>query len=183
MASKCLTDDALLLREAAFVKPARAELEGPLASVVDVWQITGQLVTGSLTAWVTGADQDVEHVAGATSAGDLVVFYSSPRSRGWQVVNASREAGRTVVGPFASCITRDGEYTVGQVAARGPGGELLVFYWSPRHGRWRVIFGKQVVACQRVLAERLRTPRHLSSRCVDGGVHRSASALTAIISV
>jgi hypothetical protein len=107
--------------------------------VVDVSQSTEQPVTGSLTAWITGANRDVEHVAAATSTGDLLVFYSSPRSRGWQVVNASGDAGRRVGGPFASWITRDGEYTVEHGAGRGSGGELLVFYWSPRHGRWRVV--------------------------------------------
>ena len=126
MGSNCQTTD-LPEPSLAPVERAGAALQGPLASVVDVSQITAQVVTGALTSWVTGHESDVEHVAAASSDGDLLVFYASPRSDGWKVVNASGEAGQKVGGPLTSWVTRDGEYTVEHVAGRAPDGDLLVF--------------------------------------------------------
>ncbi len=82
----------------------------------------------------------MEHVAGTTTGGVLLVFYRSRNSGGWRVVDASAEAGRTVASGAAltNWTTRDGQFTVEHVAAVGAGGELLVFYWSPQNGRWRV---------------------------------------------
>jgi M6 family metalloprotease-like protein len=111
-------------------------------AVVDVSASTGRSIGGSLTAWTTGDGADtVEHVAGTTTAGVLLVFYRSRHSNGWRVVDASAEAGRALAGAEAltSWVTKDGEFTVEHVAGRGANNAMLVFYWSPRHGRWRVV--------------------------------------------
>ena len=100
----------------------------------------GLKIGSGATSWVTvSGSYTVEHLAAASPTGDLLVFWWSPRAGRWQVVNATAEAGQKVVGPLTSWVTRDGEYTVEHVAGRAPDGDLLVFYWSPRHGRWRVV--------------------------------------------
>lgn len=120
---------------------AAAAIDAPPTTAADVTAATGRTIDGPLTAWTTGTGAGlVEHVAG-TSSGVLLVFYRSGNSGGWRVVDASAEAGRTAVtgSVLTSWVTRDGEFTVEHVAAVGAGGRLLVFYWSPRNGRWRVV--------------------------------------------
>lgn len=111
-------------------------------AMVDVSASTGRPIAGPLTAWTTGDGADtVEHVAGTTTGGALLVFYRSRHSQGWRVVDASVEAGRTLAGleDLTSWVTKDGEFTVEHVAGRGANNAMLVFYWSRRHGRWRVV--------------------------------------------
>ncbi|MGH7397782.1 MAG: hypothetical protein ACRELW_09605 [Candidatus Rokuibacteriota bacterium] len=113
---------------------------GDLTTAEDVSALTGCEVRGPLTSWLTpDGPYTVEHVAALSRTGDLLVFYRSSRSGIWRVVNASREAGQKAQGSPTSWVTRDGPYTVEHVAVPGPAGDLLVFYWSPRHGRWRVV--------------------------------------------
>jgi M6 family metalloprotease-like protein len=111
-----------------------------LTGAEDVTALTGHQVSGPLTSWLTpDGPYTVEHVAGVSRSGDLLIFYWSSRSGVWRVVNASQEAGQRVQGSLTSWLTSDGPYTVEHVAGTNAAGDLLVFYWSPRHGRWRVV--------------------------------------------
>lgn len=117
---------------AATIAPTRA---------VDVSARTGRRVGGPLTAWVTGtAGQFREHLAGVTTDGQLMVFYRSPFSDSWRVVDASAESGQNVgKGALTSWQVRDGEFTVEHVAAVSDQGDLAVHYRSRRNGVWRAV--------------------------------------------
>jgi len=119
-----------------------AAIDVPGTTVVDVSARTGRSISGPITAWTVGSGADVvEHIASTTADGALLVFYRSPNSNGWQIVDVSAEAGRLVASGAAltSWVTRDGDYTVEHIAAIGVNDRLLVFYWSPRVGRWRAV--------------------------------------------
>lgn len=117
---------------AATVVPSRA---------VDVSARTGQTVGGQLTAWVTGRLREFrEHIGGVTEGGHLMVFYRSPFSDGWRVVDASEESGQNVgMGPLTSWQVRDGEFMVEHIAAVSDQGDLIVHYWSRRSGVWKAV--------------------------------------------
>jgi hypothetical protein len=109
---------------------AATAISAPRTTAVDVSAATGRSISGPVTAWTTGSGANVvEHVAGTTTAGLLIIFYRSPNSGGWRAVDASAEAGRTVASGSAltDWISKDGSLTVENVAAVGTGGELLVF--------------------------------------------------------
>ncbi|PNG53103.1 MULTISPECIES: hypothetical protein [unclassified Variovorax] len=111
-----------------------------LTATEDVTATTGEHVVGPVAAWTTG---DVEHLAGRSPAGDLLVFWWTPRADRWQVVNASQEAGARIDGPVAAWVTTANDLTVEHLAGRSPAGDLLVFWWSPRAGRWQVVNASQ----------------------------------------
>ena len=106
--------------------------------VVNVSRITGRRIAGTVTSWQT---QDgpftVEHLAGRSPSGELLVFFWSPQAD-WQVVNVSRITGRRIAGTVTSWQTQDGPFTVEHLAGRNPSGELLVFFWSPQ-ADWQVV--------------------------------------------
>lgn len=106
-----------------------AAISAPRTTAIDVSAATGRSISGPITAWTTGTGMDVvEHVAGTTANGTLLVFYRSRLSNGWRVVDASAEAGRSLAvgAALTSWVTNDVEH----VAGVGAGGELLAFYWS-----------------------------------------------------
>lgn len=107
--------------------------------VVDVSAKTGQRIVGGLTSWQTpNGPFLVEHLAGSTPAGDLIVFWWSPQ-HDWQAVNVSSKTGRRVSTSATSWVTPDGVGgLVEHLAARGAGGELLVFFWTPARD-WQVV--------------------------------------------
>lgn len=118
-----------------------APVTAPRTTATDLSAATGWTVTGPITAWTVGTGADVvEHVAGTTSSGVLVVFWRSKNSGEWRAVNASAEAGRTVAAGSAltSWITKNGSSNVEHVAAVTPAGDMLVFYWSSNPGHWQV---------------------------------------------
>ena len=109
-----------------------------LPQVVDVTAITGQRAVGPLTSWQTpDGPYNVEHLAGMSLDGEILVFYWSPR-HDWQVVNVSQITGQRVASPLTSWQTPDGSYNVEHLAGINVQGEVLVFYWSPRHD-WQVV--------------------------------------------
>jgi M6 family metalloprotease-like protein len=138
-----LLSSSLALQTASARETAQAAAAtAPRTTATDVSAATGRTIQGPITAWTTGTGTGaVEHVAGTTATGSLVTFYRSPNSGGWRAVDASAEAGRVAAAGTAltSWVTRDGPYTVEHVAAVGTGNRLLVFYWSPRNGAWRVV--------------------------------------------
>ncbi len=100
----------------------------------------GVTVAWPMTSWLTtSGPYTVEHVAGADANGDLHVFWWSPRAGRWQAVNASGEAGPKVTGSVTSWLTTSGPYTVEHVAGADANGDLHVFWWSPRAGRWQAV--------------------------------------------
>ena len=111
------------------------------------WQVanataeSGKRVVGGLTNWL-GKDgtNTVEHVAGVTSDGKLIVFWWSPANGAWRAVDASAEAGRAGLAPakLTSWSTKNGTANVDHVAGVTPAGDMLVFYWSANPGQWRV---------------------------------------------
>jgi hypothetical protein len=121
---------------AAAIAPSQEQPPG----VVNVTAKTGQKIAGARTSWLAkDGPFTVEHVAGRSASGDLLVFFWSPRAD-WQVVNVSAKTGRKVASGTAltSWQTPDGTSTVEHLAARGTGGELLVFFWTPRTD-WQVV--------------------------------------------
>jgi hypothetical protein len=109
-----------------------------LTNVVDVTAITGQGVAGPVRSWVTPDGPFlVEHLAGQSPTGDLLVFYWSPR-RDWQAVNVTAITGQKIAGPVTSWVTPDGPFLVEHLAGQSPSGDLLVFFWSPRHD-WQAV--------------------------------------------
>jgi hypothetical protein len=70
-------------------------------------------------------------VATIDATGDILVFYRLS-GRDWHVVDASHEAGRTVIGYLTSWQTRDGPFNVEHLASVDDNGQLLIFYWSPK---------------------------------------------------
>jgi M6 family metalloprotease-like protein len=106
--------------------------------VVNVSQITGRRVASDLTSWQTKNGRFiVEHLAGMSPEGDLLVFWWSPQ-HDWQAANVSQIAGRRIAGPVTSWQTPDGPNNVEHLAGRSPEGNLLVFFWSPQHD-WQVV--------------------------------------------
>lgn len=106
---------------------------------VNVSAKTGQKIVGGLTNWQThNGPFLVEHLAGHTPAGDLVVFWWSPQ-HDWQAVNVSAKTGKRVSTAATSWVTPDGVGgTVEHLAARGVARELLVFFWTPARD-WQVV--------------------------------------------
>jgi len=108
--------------------------------VVNVSNISGQKIAGPVTSWQTyveAYDVNVEHLAGRSPDGDLVVFWWSPRDD-WQSVNVSDITGQKIAGPVTSWLTQDGPYTVEHLAGPSPDGSLVTFFWSPRSD-WQAI--------------------------------------------
>ena len=107
--------------------------------VVNVTAITGQHVVGGVTSWQTpNGPFLVEHVAGCSPAGDLIVFWWSPQ-HDWQAVNVSAKTGRRIAGAPVSWVTPDGAGgKVEHLGVRGVNNELLVFFWTPAHD-WQVV--------------------------------------------
>ncbi len=113
--------------------PASVAPAGPVRStaVVDVTAITGGRIVGPVTSWQTpNGPYNVEHLAGQSPTGDLLVFYWSPQ-HDWRLVNVSQKTGRKITGPVTSWQTKSGSYNVEHLAGRSPSGDLLVFWWSP----------------------------------------------------
>jgi hypothetical protein len=104
---------------------------------IDVTQITGQRVVGPLVSWQTTAGPyNVEHLAGRSPDGDLVVFWWSPRGD-WQVVNVSHKTGERIADAPVVWQLADGAVNTENLAARSPAGDLLVFHWTPKTD-WQV---------------------------------------------
>jgi hypothetical protein len=109
---------------------------------VDVSSVSGQkLLPGtSLCRWQTpNGPFNVEHVAGVSAAGDLIVFFWSPQ-HDWQAVNVSLiSGGRLQAGaPVTAWQTPNGPFNVEHVAGVDPMGDLIVFFWSPQHD-WQAV--------------------------------------------
>jgi M6 family metalloprotease-like protein len=106
---------------------------------VNVSAKTGQKIVGRLTNWQThNGPFLVEHLAGRTPSGDLIVFWWSP-AHDWQAVNVSAKTGKRISASATSWVTPDGVGgTVEHLAARGLNRELLVFYWTPSRD-WQVV--------------------------------------------
>ena len=66
-----------------------------------------------------------------------MVFYWAP-THDWLALNVSNIAGAKVAGPATSWQAPSGQLNVEHLAAAGPSGQLLVFWWSPAHD-WRVV--------------------------------------------
>ncbi len=115
--------------------------------VVDVSQITGQKIAGSITSWQAhNAQYNVENLAGMDQNGSLLLFYRSP-DQDWQVVDVSQITGQKIAGPVTSWETFNGPYNVEHMAGISPNGDLLVFYWSPQHD-WQVVDVSQITGRQ-----------------------------------
>jgi len=108
-------------------------------TVRDVTAATGRSITGPLTSWLTpDGPYTVEHLAGRSADGSLLVFYRSSRNDAWKVVNVTAKTGRRVADALTSWQTKSGSYNVEHVAGRDSAGNLLVFWWSPAHD-WQVV--------------------------------------------
>lgn len=91
------------------------------------------------------------------------------------VVDVTAVTGQQIVGPVTSWQTRDGSYNVENLAGRNPGGELIVFYWSPRNGDWRAVNVTQATGhkitgpvTSWVTSDGAYTVEHLAGRNVFG---------------
>jgi M6 family metalloprotease-like protein len=106
---------------------------------VNISAKTRQYIVGGVTNWQTRNGRFlVEHLAGRTAAGDLIVFWWSPQ-HDWQAVNVSTKTGKRVSTAATSWVTPNGAGgTVEHLAAVGVARELLVFYWTPASD-WQVV--------------------------------------------
>lgn len=117
--------------------------------VVNVSQITRQKIAGPVTSWQTqDGPYTVEHLAGQSPSGDLLVFWRSPRAD-WQFLNVSQiTGGQKIAGPVTSWQKtqhdQDGPYNVEYLAGQSPTGHRIVFFWSPR-ADWHAIEGSRIV--------------------------------------
>lgn len=110
------------------------------------WQVqnvssrTGQRIAGPVTAWLTpDGPYRVEHLAGVSPAGNLLVFYRSTRNNQWKVVDVTAKTGRRLAADrLTSWLTPNGPYTVEHLAGRDALGNVLVFWWSPARD-WQVV--------------------------------------------
>ncbi|MFZ0613306.1 MAG: hypothetical protein WAM73_13800 [Desulfobacterales bacterium] len=106
--------------------------------MVNVSQITGQQVSGPVTNWtVPDGNHIVEHLAGRSPNGDLLVFFWLP-AQDWRVVNVTNITGKKIGGPVCSWMSKNGKRIVEHVAGPGGGSELLVFYYQPGQS-WKVV--------------------------------------------
>jgi M6 family metalloprotease-like protein len=106
--------------------------------VVNVSAITGQKVQGPVTSWQTpSGPYNIEHLAGMSPHGDLLVFWWSPH-HDWQVVNVTRIAGPKIKSSPCSWTTLSGPVLVEHLAAQGTDDSLLVFWWSSAHD-WQAV--------------------------------------------
>ncbi|HEU5079192.1 MAG TPA: hypothetical protein VFT72_08255 [Opitutaceae bacterium] len=106
--------------------------------VVNVTAKTGAKIAGPLTSWQThNGSVLVEHLAGRSPTGDLLVFWWSPQ-HDWQVVNVSQKTGQKIANTVTSWQTPNGPFNVEHPAGQAPNGDLLVFWWSPQHD-WQVV--------------------------------------------
>jgi M6 family metalloprotease-like protein len=105
---------------------------------VNVTAITGQKIAGPLTSWQTPDGPNiVEHLAGQSPSGDLLVFFWQP-GHDWGFVNVSRQTGAKITGPISALTLRDGDQLVETLTARGQDGSHLYFWWTPRQD-WQVL--------------------------------------------
>lgn len=66
----------------------------------DVSATTGEQIAGPVTSWQTpDGPYNVEHLAGMSPTGDLLVFYWSPQQTDWEVTNVSTVTGEQIAGP------------------------------------------------------------------------------------
>ena len=119
--------------------------------VVNVSQITGQQIGGSVTSWQTpDGEFIVEHLAGRSPTGDLLEFFWSPRAD-WQVLNVSANTGQQLtVGPLTSWQVPDGGGIAEHLAGQSPTGDLLVFFRSSTAPgeNWQVVNVSQITGQQ-----------------------------------
>ena len=114
-----------------------------LFSVTDVSTLTGECVASPLVAWQTpNGSLEVEHLAGMSPNGDLLVFWWSP-AHDWQVVNVSQITGEKIASALTAWQTPNGPYNVEHLAGMSPNGDLLAFWWSPAHD-WQVVNVSQI---------------------------------------
>lgn len=106
---------------------------------------------GPVTGWQTqDGPHTVEHLAGQSPKGDLLVFFRVARTEAWRPVNVSQiTGGQKVAGPVTSWQTADGPYNVEHLAGQSPTGDLLVFFWSPR-ADWQVVNVSQITGGQKI---------------------------------
>jgi hypothetical protein len=93
-----------------------------------------------LTSWqVPDGPNIVEHLAGVDANGNVIVFFWSPRAD-WQAVNVSAISGRTLAphAALTSWQTPDGPFIVEHLAGVDGGGNVFVFFWSPR-ADWQAV--------------------------------------------
>jgi hypothetical protein len=108
--------------------------------VVDVSKKTSATVAGPVTSWQTpNGPFNVEHLAGVSAAGDVVVFFWSPQ-HDWQAVNVSSISGHKLRPGTSLCRwqTPNGPFNVEHLAGVSAEGDLIVFFWSPQHN-WQAV--------------------------------------------
>ncbi len=95
-------------------------------------------IVGPVTSWsVPNGPKTVEHLAARTTSNDLMVYYWQP-GQDWKAVNVSDKTRRKIAGPPVSWTSKEGKNIVEHLAAQGPNGELLVFWWQSGHD-WKVV--------------------------------------------
>ena len=100
---------------------------------------TGRAVAGPVTAWKTpDGPYTVEHLAGRTPAGRLLVFYRSSRNDIWRVVDVTAKTGRRIADTVTAWQTPNGPYSIEHLAGRDSAGHLITFWWSPARD-WQAI--------------------------------------------
>jgi hypothetical protein len=95
----------------------------------------GTVLAGPITMWQTPDGPFlVDHIAGVSANGELVVFYWSTQAASeneWNAVNVSVLTRQKAVSPLTSWQIQEGQFNVEHVAGASPEGDLLVFSWNP----------------------------------------------------
>jgi hypothetical protein len=133
---------------AASIGVASAKLPSGTPDPVDPSVITGQNVPEPVVSWRTpDGPFIVEHLAGRSAVGDLLVFWWTPATENWRVVNVSQITGQQIAGLLTSWQTWDGTFNVEHLAGASPTGDLLVFWWTPATD-WQVVNVSQITGQQ-----------------------------------
>src|SRR6185436_8096389 len=88
--------------------------------LVNVTQKTNQKIAGALTSWVTPGG--VEHLAGRSPTGDLIVCWWS-NQHDWQAINVTSITGEKIAESVTSWQTPNGSANVEHLAGRNPYGD------------------------------------------------------------
>jgi hypothetical protein len=116
---------------------------------VDVTAKTGQQSMTALTSWQTpNGPFNVEHLAGVSPAGHVIVFLWSS-AHDWQAVDVTAKTGQPCSTALTSWQTPNGPYNVEHLAGVSPAGDVVVFWWSPAHD-WQTLDVSRIAGGDRV---------------------------------
>jgi hypothetical protein len=124
-----VTPDGRVVIFVSGATPTRSAWAQP--EVIDVSQQTGVATRSPLVAWQTPESPGVvEHLAGRTDRGEVIVYSSTTGARRWQAVDVSARTGVPLAGPLTAWQTWVPDGVVDHLAALNSDGEITVLVRS-----------------------------------------------------